>query len=113
MVNILVEKYCPELRVPDSIVKTREAVLEMRNAFEHIDERAQANIGGGKFDTDALTIFNQPDFVQDSILRYMDHELNFESDVILALVDCRELIMDAIDERANAPGGSKKLQVSQ
>ena len=100
MVNALVEKHCPELRVPDSVAKTQDAVLEMRNAFEHIDERAEGKVGGGRYGADALTIFDQPDFVKSSILRYKDHRLDFETDVIAALVDCRELVMDAIDARA-------------
>ena len=108
MVSTLVEKYCPELQVPDSVTKTREAVREMRNAFEHIDERAEAKVGGGKFDADALTIFNQPDFVEASTLRYKEYELNFESDVIAALVDCRNLIIDAIEARGNQQAKSKK-----
>ena len=99
MVYGLVEKYCPELQVPDSVTKTLEAVQEMRNAFEHIDERAEGKVGGRKTHPDALTIFHQPDFAKSSILRYKDYELNFESDVIAALIDCRELIMDAIDAR--------------
>ncbi len=110
MVNALVEKHCPELRVQDSVTKTREAVIEMRNAFEHIDERAEGKVGGGRFDADALTIFNQPDFVQSSILRYKHHRLNFESDVIAALVDCRELVMDAIDARAEHHQAASKKQ---
>ena len=108
MVNALVEKHCPELRVPESVTRTRDAVIEMRNAFEHIDERAEGKVGGGKYDADALTIFNQPDFVLSSILRYKYHRLNFERDVIAALVDCRELIMDAIDARAKQQTASKK-----
>ena len=108
MVNALVEKHCPELQMPESVTKTREAVIEMRNAFEHIDERAEGKVGGGKFDADALTIFNQPDFVQSSILRYKQHRLNFESDVIAALVDCRELVMDAIDARAEQQAASQQ-----
>ena len=86
--------------LPDGLAKTEDAVREMRNAFEHIDERAEAKVGGGKVDADALTIFNQPDFVSASILRYKTYQLDFESDVITALVACRGLIMDAIDERA-------------
>jgi len=108
MVNALVENHCPELRAPDSVTKTREAVIEMRNAFEHIDERAEGKVGGGRFDADALSIFNQPDFVQSSVLRYKHHRLNFESDVIAALVDCRELVMDAIDARAKQQAASKE-----
>lgn len=108
MVNALVEKYCPELPVPDSVTRTQEAVIEMRNAFEHIDERAEGKIGRGKVDVGALSIFSQPDFVQSSILRYQHHTLNFESDVIAALIDCRELVMDAIDMRAKQQAEIKK-----
>ena len=100
MVRRLTETYCPGMDLPDSVTNTEEAVLEMRNAFEHIDERAEAKVGRGKLDADALTIFNQPDFVSASTLRYKGHQLKFESDVIAALIDCRELIMEAIDERA-------------
>ena len=100
MVCDLSEKYCPALQVPDSVKKTSKAVLEMRNAFEHIDERAEGIVGKGKVDEDAaLTIFHQPDFVQSAVLRYRDYELSFESEVIAALIDCRELVMNAIEER--------------
>lgn len=78
----------------------QEAVLEMRNGVEHIDERAEAKVGGGRYDTDALTIFNQPDFVAGSVLRYKGYSLNFDSDVIAALLECRGLVMDAIDARS-------------
>ena len=99
MVCDLIEKYCPALQVPDSVKKTSKAVLEMRNAFEHIDERAEGMVGKGKADADALTIFHQPDFVQSAVLRYRNYELSFESEVIAALIDCRELVMNAIEER--------------
>ena len=111
MVCGLIKNHCPELQVPDSVTKTLKAVQEMRNAFEHIDERAEGKVRpGGKVDSDAFTIFNQPDFVESSILRYKAHELNFESDVIAALVDCRELIMDAIDARAKQNAGNKQQE---
>ena len=106
MVCTLVEKYCPGMDLPDSVTKTKDAVREMRNAFEHIDERAEPKVG----DADALTIFHQPDFVSASILRYKRYELNFESDVISALLDCRGLMMDAIDERAKQRSGGNTQQ---
>ena len=99
MVDGLVEKFCPELSVPDSVAETRAAVKAMRDAFEHIDERAEGKVKIGELHPEALTIFDQPDFVTSSVLRYRRHELNFETEVIQALVDCRELIMDAIDSR--------------
>lgn len=101
MVQSLVDRYCTDLKVPDSVNKIHAAVHEMRLAFEHIDERAEGKVGmSGKADLGALTIFNQSDFLRSSLLRYKEYSLNFETDVISALLDCRELIMQAIDSRA-------------
>lgn len=106
MVLDLVKKYCPSLQVPDSVTRTSEAVQEMRNAFEHIDERAEGRVGRGRVSADALTIFVQPDFVHSSTLRYKNYELDFESHVLAALIDCREFVMDAIEERAKQRAGN-------
>ena len=101
MVYSLIDKFCPDLEVPDSVQRIRDAVWEMRNAFEHIDERAEGRVGRSKeMHSDALTVFDQPDFVESSVLSYRAYSLNFEEDVLAALLDCRELIMDAIDARA-------------
>ena len=100
MVYGLTEKFCPGLEVPDSVDKIRDPVTEIRHAFEHIDERAQGKVNQHKTHPDALTIFNQPDFVNSSVLQYKTHILNLETEVIAALLDCREFIINAIDERA-------------
>ena len=101
MVYSLVEKFCPDLQVPDSVSEIRKPVEEIRHAFEHIDDRAESKVGPSqKTHPDALTIFHQPDFVDSSVLRYKGHVLNLESEVISALLDCRELIMSAIEVRA-------------
>ena len=101
MVYSLIDKFCPDLEVPDSVQRIRDAVWEMRNAFEHIDERAEGLVGRSKeMHSEALTIFDQPDFIESSILSYKTYSLNFEEDVLSALLDCREFIMDAIDARA-------------
>ena len=100
MVRRLVAQHCPALQVPDSVTKTSEAVLQMRNAFEHIDERSEGRVTPGKVAAEALTVFHQPEFVRSSVLRYKHYEMNFKSDVLSVLIDCRELVMDAIEERA-------------
>ena len=75
----------------------------MRNAFEHIDERAEGRIGRFKeFDPEALTIFGQPDFIESSELSYKGYSVKFEEEVISALLECREFIMNAIDARASS-----------
>ena len=100
MVYGLVEKFSPGLQVPASVDKIRAPVMEIRHAFEHIDERAQGKINQQKTHPDALTIFNQPDFMNSSVLQYKTLTLNLETEVIAALLDCREFIMNAIDKRA-------------
>ena len=100
MVYSLINTFCLELDVPENVRKIRSAVEEIRHAFEHIDARAQGRVGQSqKMHPDALSIFNQPDFFESSVLRYKEHSLNFEEDVIAALLACREFIMAAIDAR--------------
>ncbi len=102
MVHSLVDQFCPELEVPDSVNKISRPVEEMRHAFEHIDDRAMGKFGPSqKIDPVALTIFDQPDFLDSAILQYRGHTLDLESDVIGALLDCRKFIMAAIDDRAS------------
>ena len=103
MVYSLVDRFELDVPVPQGVRKIREAVWEMRNAFEHIDERAEGRIGRSKeFDPEALTIFDQPDFIDSSLLSYKEYSLNFEEEVLSALLECREFIMDAIDARASS-----------
>lgn len=113
MVDTLVQKYCGELQPPENIKKTRDAVGDMRNAFEHIDERADGKINREKRDSSALTIFDQPHFVSASILQYQNHRLHFEKDVINALVDCRELILKVIETRTYRKSENKHQEYSK
>ena len=100
MVYSLRDKFCPDLEVPNNVQRIRDAVREMRNAFEHIDERAEGRVGKSKeMHSDALTIFDQPDFVESSVLSYKTYSLNFQDDVLSALLDCREFIMEVISAR--------------
>ena len=108
MVYSLIDRFRLDVEVPHVVRKIREAVREMRNAFEHIDERAEGRIGRSKeFDPEALTIFDQPDFIESSIISYKEYSLNFEEEVLSALLECREFIMAAIDARASSPSRKK------
>ena len=49
-----------------------------------------------------MTIFDQPDFIESAVLSYQTYSINFEEDVLSALLDCREFIIDAIDARAES-----------
>ena len=111
MVYSLIDKFCPDLEVPDSVQKIQTAVKDMRDAFEHIDDRAEGRVGmSRKAAPDALSIFHQPDFIESSVLRYKEHSLNFNEDVLTALLECRELIMEAVDSRAASRAGNEEVQ---
>ena len=91
------------LEIPDSLRKMEPIIKDMRDAFEHIDERAQGKINQrGKMDAEALTIFDQPDFIGSSVLHYRGEQLHFYEDVLGALLSCRGLVLKVIDLRADA-----------
>ena len=101
MTDTLVKVYCTDLEIPESAKRIESAVREMRNSFEHIDERAEAKANlRGKFHPDALTIFVQTDYIESLILRYKEFSLNFREDINEVLLDCRKLAMEGIDSRA-------------
>ena len=99
MVNTLATDYCPDLEVPPSVQNIEAMVRDMRNAFEHIDERAKGVPGNSESVLEALSIFNQPDFISATLLRYKNHVLDFDKDVKAALLDCRGMVMEAFDSR--------------
>ena len=108
MAETLVQKHCPDLAVPNEVQEIQPALKEMRDAFEHIDERAEGKVGmNRKLDSGALSIFDQPDFVESVVLRYKEYSLNFDGDVLAALLACRKLIVESIDSRALARFGLK------
>ena len=95
------------LEIPNSLKKLEPVVKEMRDAFEHIDERAQGKINHrGQMDAEALTIFDQPDFTESSVIHYRGNDLHFEEDVLAALLSCRELVIKVIDLRVAVQNGT-------
>ena len=79
--------------VPDEVGAIEEAVLAIRDAFEHIDERA---VGKARREnsTDALSVFDQADFFAAGVLRYAGYSLNMRRDVIPALIAGRRFIVE-------------------
>lgn len=97
MAHSLVAKYRPDLRVPGSADIVLEPLKQIRDACEHIDERAESRSGqASKCDPDAWTIFDQPEFFSSGVLTYKEYSLDFKRDVLSALLDCRGLVMEAM-----------------
>ncbi len=100
MAVTLIEKHCSDLCLPDALRRIQPALKDMRDAFEHIDERAEGKVGmNQKLDPGALSIFDQPDFIGSAILRYKEHTLDYDQDFLAALLACRKLVLDSLDSR--------------
>ena len=80
--------------VPTAVKAIMEAVVAIRNAFEHIDERA---IGRARRENsvDAMTVFDQSDFFASGVLRYAGHSLDIRGEVMPALIAGRRFVVDA------------------
>ena len=79
--------------VPREISVIEDAVLAIRDAFEHIDERA---VGKARREdpVDAMSVFDQSDFFTSGVLRYAGHSLDIRDDVIPALIAGRRFIVE-------------------
>ena len=84
-------------RAPAEADAIHEAVLAVRNAFEHIDERA---IGKAfkEGPTDARSIFDQTSLIQSGVVSYAGQSLNLKTAVPPALDAARRFIRDVITE---------------
>ena len=83
--------------VPHEVADVQDAVRAIRNAFEHIDERA---FGEARQETpaEAMSIFNQADLVTSRTIRYACHSLDMRMQVVPALVAARRFVYDVIAE---------------
>ncbi|MDE0102679.1 MAG: hypothetical protein OXN89_09880 [Bryobacterales bacterium] len=83
--------------VPREVTTIEDAVLAIRDAFEHIDERA---VGKARREDpiDAMSIFDQSDFFDAGVLRYAGHALDISQEVMPALIAGRRFIVEAAME---------------
>ena len=80
--------------VPQEINAIEDDVVAIRNAFEHIDERAvgKAHREGQH---DAMSVFDQSDFFASGVLRYAGRSLDTCDEVMPALISGRRFILEA------------------
>jgi hypothetical protein len=77
-----------DVQLPATITSKAFALREIRNAFEHIEDRALGKVRG-KLDADALSIFDQGDLFTRGVLTYASHSLGLRSEVLPMLVHAR------------------------
>ena len=87
-----------DVEVPDDVRGAASSVKLLRDALEHIDERAEGMVRG-RIDPAAHEIFDQEDFIENGRLTYDGHTLDIGVDMIGALPGCRRLIMCVAREK--------------
>ena len=97
MIRYLPSKFGVTTPVPTAIDSIWQATEAIRNAFEHIGERA---FGKARKENaqDAMTIFDQSDFVASGKLSYAGHTLDLKAGLIPVLVAARKYILDIAAE---------------
>jgi hypothetical protein len=93
MLQALPGQFSIQTVVPEAATRIASALHEIRNAFEHIEDRAIGNVRGRPH-PDALSIFDQRRLVSSGILTYASHALDLHHDVLPALVELRRFVVD-------------------
>ena len=100
MLETVEQLYSVGFVIPDNLQLLAKVIRDMRNAFEHIDARAQGIINAsGKMDDEAYSIFIQPEFLGSSMIYYRGNGLNFHDDVLSACLACRKLLLEIVELR--------------
>lgn len=97
-------------RVPSTLRAVQEPVQAIRDAFEHIDERA---FGGAHRETpiEAISIFNQDDLLTSGTLRYANRVLDIRTQVLPALIAARQFVYDVIAEPGTTKTVNQRIEV--
>jgi hypothetical protein len=95
-----------KVQLPSSLFRKTtapKALQAMRDAFEHIDERAYGRTKRKhESNADALSIFDQKDIVH-GVLRYASHTLDLRSEVLPMFIDARRFTFDTAALVAGGP----------
>jgi hypothetical protein len=90
---------------PDRLNSNIGPIGDLRNAFEHIEDRAMGQVRG-KPHPDAYSVFDQREFVANGVLSYGIHRISLRNDIAPLLIDIRKYLLDVAIEFA---GSSKQL----
>lgn len=79
--------------VPNEISTRQKAVKEIRNAYEHIEDRALGNINRSPH-PDALTIFRYDRLIDEGVITYRTYELGMYTDVPTIITAARQFLKE-------------------
>lgn len=83
-----------QVPVPPQVAASQPAVHAIRNAYEHIEDRALGRVNQLEH-PDALSIFNWERLVMDDVIAYGDHELDLTTEVPAVVTEVRQFLKDA------------------
>lgn len=94
--GILMTVACPkkfeiEIQHPMEIERMLPTSKAIRDAFEHIDERALGKVRQ-KPDSESISIFSQPDLISKGVIRYKDHSLCLGKEAVETLILARGFV---------------------
>lgn len=93
LLDVLQRRFSVTLSLPATIDSKKTSIRHIRNAFEHIEDRALGQVRE-KPHPDALTVFDQRDFLRQGRLTYGVHSLDLHTEVPQMLVEARQYIYD-------------------
>jgi hypothetical protein len=80
----------------------KDAVRALRNAYEHIEDRALGQVNG-RPDPRALTIFDYEPLLKEDVLAYGEHRLGVTDEIPRLLADIRQFVKDVVSGPGTAP----------
>ena len=99
MVQEFPSEFSSLVAVPKTMLALFPALEEIRNSFEHIEDRAKGQVRH-KPHQDAITAFDQSALLQSGILRYAGHSLDLRKEAIPALIAGRQQLFDVAVEQS-------------
>jgi hypothetical protein len=86
---------------PQSLIDASRSITPLRDAFEHIEDRALGQVRG-RAHSDALSVFDQRRFFVDGTLCYASHTLDLNKEVPALLRTGRQYIVQVLAHRCGA-----------
>ena len=83
------------IEIPEIVSSSSKALKKIRNAYEHIDDRALGKGAWGKPDPQALTIFDQTQLIAHDRILYGHDSLDLSDEVPRILAATREFFKTA------------------
>jgi hypothetical protein len=101
MASSLNKHFSINTHFPEFVRDRLKTLRELRNSYEHIDDRALGFIGTGRnrrCDPNALSIFDFQLFFERGVVSYANYELDIHHEALQMLIETREYLKEVTSE---------------